>query len=328
MPANLTPQYQKAEADYRRAQSAEERAARLERMLQLIPKHKGTERLQADLKTRLKDARAEALSEKSAPKASRSFRIPRQGAGTVVLLGAPNSGKSRLLKELTSAHPEVAPYPFTTREPLPGMMHWEDVAVQLIDTPPVTAAHLEPSLTSLVRAADAVVLCMDGSSDDAPAETLDVLRQFASRKTRLAATTGFDQDDMTIVNVRTLLAVTHAGHGDAPLRWELFHELSQPAFPVLFVEFDSPATIPPLRTAIYQMLDVMRLYTKRPGQPAEHEHPFTLPIGSTVEDLAGRVHHDLATGLKHARVWGSAGNGVTVGREHLLADGDIVELHT
>jgi ribosome-interacting GTPase 1 len=327
MPANLTPQYQKAEAEYRRAQSAEERSAGLERMLQLIPKHKGTERLQADLKSRLKEARAEAHAEKSAPKGTRSFRIPRQGAGTIILVGAPNSGKSRLLKDLTSAHPEVAAYPFTTREPLPGMMRWKDASVQLIDTPPVTAHHIEPYLTGFVRSADGVVLCMDGSSDDAPQETLDVVNQLADRKARLADHTGFDEDDMTIVNVRTLLAITHAGDADASTRRDIFGELSGSDFETLMVEFDDPATIEPLRSAIYHMLGVMRLYTKRPGKPADHDSPFTLPIGGTVEQLAELVHRDLAHSLKHARVWGSVGEGLTVGREHILADGDVVELH-
>jgi uncharacterized protein len=328
MPANLTPQYQKAESEFRRAQTAEERLECLERMLQLIPKHKGTERLQADLKTKLKETRDEAHAEKSAPKTTRSYRIPRQGAGTVILVGAPNSGKSRVLKELTSAHPEVASYPFTTREPLPGMMAWEDVRVQLVDTPPVTSSHLEPYVTGFVRSADAVVLCFDGSSDDAPQETADVLQQLAERKTRLSSSTGFDEDDMSTVDVRTLLAVTHAGDPDAALRVDMFRELAGTSLETVIVELDDQATIEPLRTAIYRTLQVMRLYTKRPGKPADRDSPFTLPIGSTVEDLAERVHRDLAASLTHARVWGAnAGDGQTVGREHVLLDQDVVELH-
>ncbi|HVJ66830.1 MAG TPA: GTPase [Caulifigura sp.] len=327
MPANLTPQYQKAEAEFRRAQSAEERVLCLERMLQLIPKHKGTERLQADLKTKLKEARDEVRTEKSAPKGTRSFRIPRQGAGTIIVLGAPNSGKSLLLKELTHAHPEVAVYPFTTREPLPGMMPWQDVHVQLVDTPPVTAAHIEPYLTGFLRSADAAVLCMDGSSDDAPQETVDVVEQLAARKTRLANRTGFDADDMSIVDVHTLLVVTHADATDARLRCDLFRELSPTQLEACFVEFDRPETIDALRTAIYRLLNVFRVYTKRPGKPVDRENPFTLHQGGTVQDLAEHVHRDLAATLSHARVWGQAGEGITVGRDHPLADGDIVELH-
>jgi uncharacterized protein len=184
MPANLTPQYQKAEEAFRRAQTASERLDGLERMLQLIPKHKGTEKLQADIKSKLKETRAEQLAEKSAPKTTgKHFRFPRQGAGQVVIIGGPNAGKSRILKELTKAEPEVADYPFTTREPLPGMMAWEDIAVQLIDTPPMTDGPFEPYLLNLVRTADLVLLAFNGRSEDAPEATAAVTRQLAPHAT-------------------------------------------------------------------------------------------------------------------------------------------------
>jgi len=328
MPANLTPQYQKAEEAFRRAQSPQERVDCLEEMLQLIPKHKGTEKLQADLKTKLKEAREEVHAEKSTPKTTRSYRIPRQGAGTVILIGAPNSGKSRILKELTHAQPEVAAYPFTTREPLPGMMPWHDVAVQLIDTPPVTSSHIEPYLTSFVRSADLAVLCFDGSSDDAPQEAADVIAQLAERKTRLGSLTGFDEEDLSHINVRTLLAVTHGSDPDAALRVEMFRDATGADLEMKLIELERAEDREFLRNWIYAALGVIRVYTKRPGKPADKESPFTLPQGGTVEDLALKVHKDLATGLKHARIWGtSAQDGQTVGREHVLADGDVVEIH-
>src|SRR5438105_4719402 len=162
MAANLTPQYLEAEADYKKAQTAEERLECLKRMYALLPKHKASEKLQADLKTRISEAKKEVEQERKHPKkASVSHKIPRQGAGQYVLLGAPNTGKSRLLSRLTRATPEVAPYPFTTREPHAGMMDWEDVRVQLIDTPPVTADYLEPYVSSLVRSGDAALLLVD-----------------------------------------------------------------------------------------------------------------------------------------------------------------------
>jgi uncharacterized protein len=328
MPANLTPQYSKAEEAYRRAQTAQERVDCLEQMLTLIPKHKGTEKLQADLKTRLKEAREEVQVEKSAPKTAKSYRIPRQGAGSVIVIGAPNSGKSRVLKDLTNAQPEVAPYPFTTREPLPGMLTWEDVHVQLIDTPPITEHHIEPYLTGFVRSADAVLLCFDGSSDDAPEQTAAVLQQLQSRKTRLAAATGFDEEDLSIVHVRTLLVVTRGDDPDAATRLEFLRELVPCPFRVLSVELDRAESVAALRSAVYDALDVIRVYTKKPGKPADYADPYTIPRGGTVEDLALKVHQDLAASLKYAKVWMPDGSGgQSIGRDHVLTDRDLVELH-
>lgn len=329
MPANLTPQYQKAEEEYRRAQSLEEQVDGLMRMLQLVPKHKGTEKLQADLKTRLKEARnALEHQAQAGKKTGKSIRFPRQGAGQVVLLGAANAGKSRIVAELTHATPEVAPYPFTTREPMAGMMPWEDVAVQLIDTPPITDSHFEPYLTSLVRSADMALLVMDGACDDAPAQTAEVVRQLAARKTRLACVSGFADDDYSIVLIKTLLAVTHA---DAPGRDERVGQLQKVLpheYSVWPVELDRRESRESLRNAIYRGLGVLRVYTKRPGHSAELKDPYTIPDGGTIEDLAAKVHHEMAERLKFAKVWGAqVHDRQNVGRDHRLNDRDVVELH-
>jgi uncharacterized protein len=329
MPANLTPQYQKAEEEYRRAQTPEEQVECLQRMLQLIPKHKGTEKLQADLKTRLKEARTAAEHEaKAGKKVGKSYTYPRQGAGQVVIIGAPNAGKSRVLAELTHATPEVAPYPFTTREPLPGMMPWQDVKVQLIDTPPITDAHFEPYLTGLVRCADLVLLAFNGASDDAPDETAEVSRQLESRKTHLAAESGFAEDDLTTVRVKTLLVATQAGDPGCDDRLAYFQEVRPHELPIVRVEFDRPESRDALRNAVYEALTVIRVYTKRPGRPAELADPFTIPQGGTIEDLALKVHREMAEKLKFGKVWGvSARDGQSCGRDHHLCDKDVVELH-
>uniref|UniRef100_A0A7C2JYN6 TGS domain-containing protein n=1 Tax=Schlesneria paludicola TaxID=360056 RepID=A0A7C2JYN6_9PLAN len=330
MPANLTPQYQKAEEAFRRAQTAQERLDGLELMLQLIPKHKGTEKLQADIKTKIKETRGELQTEKSAPKSvGKHHRFPRQGAGQVVIIGGPNAGKSRILKELTKAEPEIADYPFTTREPLPGMMAWEDIAVQLIDTPPITDSHFEPYLLNLVRTADLVLLAFDGRSDDAPEATAAVTSQLAQRHTLLSDHTGFDEDDFSNVHVATRLVVTHASDPDWATRVEFLRELQLIPYPIVPAELDESASRESLRNEIVAALDIIRVYTKTPGRPADYSSPFTLPRGGTVEDLAARVHRDLADKVRSAKVWSfKSSDSRTVGKDHSLADRDLVELQT
>ncbi len=328
MAVNATPQYKKAEEEYRRAQTIEEQIACLEKMLVLLPKHKASEKVQSDLKTRLKEARGELAAEKAAPKKVRTYQFPRQGAGQVVILGGPNAGKSRLLAELTSAKPDVAPYPFTTREPHPGMMAWEDVSIQLIDTPPITDTFFEAYLQNIVRSADAVLLCFDGSSDDAPDQTAEVIRQIEQRKTVLARESGFVEDDLTQIHIKTLLVPTRADDPACADRLAYFEEMFPSRFDRQPVEFERAESTAALRDRIYKMLNVMRVYTKAPGKPADRKSPFTIPHGGTVEDLAEKIHKDLAANLTHARIWGSGvHDGQSVGREHVLADGDLVELH-
>ena len=328
MPANLTPQYQKAEDAYRRAATAEERIGCLEEMLSIIPKHKGTDRLQADLRKRLKETRSEFAEEKSSQKKGHSYKIPRQGAGQVILVGGPNAGKSRVVQELTNASPDVADYPFSTREPLPAMMPWEDVTVQLVDTPPVTDTHVESYLTGMVRAADLALLVVDGSSDDAPDDTAAVIQQFSQRKTLFSDRTGFDEEDFSVVHIRTLLVLTRASDPDANLRLELLEESTGRTFDVIRVELDDDASCESLRDTIYNTLEIVRVYTKPPGKPADFEAPFTVPREGTIEDLALQVHRELATNLKFARIWGEGvHDGQSVGREHVLSDKDLVELH-
>jgi len=328
MAANLTIKYYLAEEQYRRAQTSEERLRRLKVMLQVIPKHKGTDHLQAAIRARIKEARAEVQAERDAPKQGRTFRIPRQGAGTVVVIGGPNSGKSRIVAELTNAAPEVANYPFTTREPFPAMMSCNDVLIQLVDTPPVSQTPIEPYLVNYVRTADLVVLAFDGSSDDAPEETLNVIQQLEARKTLLSDRTGYDEGDFSKLRVQTLLVATHADDADSEMRVSLLNEISPRKLSTLRVELQDQNSRDSLRNAIYESLGLIRVFTKAPGRPAVYEQPFAVPAGSTVETLAERVHDDFVERLNFAKVWGDGGHdGQQVGRDHVLHEGDMVELH-
>src|SRR3954471_21444894 len=211
MAVNLTPQYHEAEEAYKRAQTAEERLECLRRMWTEIPKHKASEKLQAELKTKISETKAEVERDKKSPKKGGvSYKIPKQGAGQVLLLGGPNAGKSKILTRLTRATPEVAPYPFTTREPHAGMMEWEDARVQLIDTPPITADYLEGYLSSMVRSGDAAVLVVDLADDDGPFAAEAVIEHLARVKTVLTGQPPAEAADPTIHHTRTLLAANKA----------------------------------------------------------------------------------------------------------------------
>src|SRR5215467_9000022 len=192
MATNLTPQYHKAEEQYRRAATTEEELHWLEIMYREMPKHKASEKLQSELKQKISRTRKDLDAERKAGKKGVSVRIPRQGAGTAVVLGPPNSGKSQLVAALTRARPEVAPYPFTTRAPLPGMMPWEDVMVQLVDTPPITHDYLEPYMQGLVRGADLALLMVDLGSDDGIDQLQELLDRLNDTKTRLGKTSHLD----------------------------------------------------------------------------------------------------------------------------------------
>lgn len=329
MAANLTPQYLEAEAEYKKAQTAEERLACLKKMYSLVPKHKASEKLQADLKTKISEAKEEAERERKHPKkVGVSYKIPRQGAGQYTILGAPNVGKSRLLTRLTRATPEVAPYPFTTREPHAGMMDWEDVRVQLIDTPPITADYLEGYLTGMIQPADAALLLVDLGDDDGPFAAEAVLDRLAQTKTVLTGQPPAEPGDPTIHYVKTMLVANKIDLPGTEERLAIVRDLFGQRFPVHVISAEHGAGLEELRTAIYRFLNVIRVYTKQPGKPPDLTSPFSCPAGSTLVEMAALVHRDFVEGLKSARIWGSGVfDGQTVKRDHVLHDKDIVELH-
>lgn len=329
MPANLTQQYHKAEQAYRRATTAEEELQCLQEMLRELPKHKGTDKLQAELKQKISRAKADAQSGAGTGKKGAVSRIPRQGAGRVILIGGPNSGKSSLLAALTRAKPEIAPYPFTTREPQPGMMPWEDVMVQLIDTPPITADVLDPNTQGLIRGADLVLLVADMSCDEGLDDLNALNERMHSTKTRLANESYLDEKDIGLSYTQSFLVLNKMDAPDAEERVALLDEYCNVSLTRFAVSAETPTGLEPLRDAIYRALDVVRVYTKLPTKKdPDFDKPFTLRRGGTLLDVAELIHKDLAKQLKNARVWGAAvHDGTFVKGDYVLHDRDIVELH-
>jgi len=328
MPANLTQQYLKAEAEYRRASTPEEELECLQVMLRELPKHKGTDKLNAELKQKISKVKKE-LQQPQAKGKRGGLRIPRQGAGRAVIIGGPNAGKSQLVRSLTRATPEVAPYPFTTTEPSPGMMPWEDVMVQLIDTPPITADYFDPVTQGLIRGADLVVLMVDLGLDEGIDGLQEVLQHLSATKTRLGKESYLDENDIGVSYTRTLLVPNKIDLPEAAERLELMHEFCNTDFSEFVISALHGAGLEELRNAIYQPLDVVRVYTKLPSaKEPDYDRPFTIHRGGTLMEIAEQIHKDFAKNLKFARVWGTAvHDGTQVKGDYVLHDKDVVELH-
>ncbi len=331
MPANLTPEYLNAEQRYRQAASPQERLEALEEMLRTVPKHKGTEKLQADIKRKIARLRQEIQTRRGGARAQPFFHVPKEGAGQVVLVGPPNAGKSSLLRALTNAAPEVAPYPMTTRVPQPGMMQFENVQVQLVDTPPVCPEFDEGWLYSLIRAADAAVLVLD-CSDDGILYLEDTLRLLPENRVFLVGEDAPAREDPGLprgAHKRTVVVANKWDLPNAPDNLSVLLELVGARLPArpLTVSALRGDGLETLRGRVFRALHRIRVYSKPPGRKPDLASPFVLPRGATVRDAAEVIHKELAENLKYARLWGRGYTGQMVGREHVLEDGDVLELH-
>jgi ribosome-interacting GTPase 1 len=329
MPANLTPQYKDAEARLHRAATREEKEVALREMIALLPKHKGTEKLQGDLRKRLAKLEEEATHLHRPGHHPAPGQVAREGAGQWVLIGAPNVGKSSLLAALTHAHPEIADYPFTTRDPQPGMMAFEDVQVQLVDTPAVAPSRVEPWLPGLVHGADGVAMVLDVAADDVEAEVLATAGLLELAKVT-AASRAPAGDASPLAVRRPVLVLANKCDLDADGTYAaLAREAVTPDLPFFPVSALRGDGLEALRAVLFRELRRIRVRTKEPGHPPDPTRPFVLPEGATVGQLAERVHLDLAAHLRYARLWGPRAKfeGQQVDRHHVLGDGDVVELH-
>ncbi|HXL14961.1 MAG TPA: GTPase [Methylomirabilota bacterium] len=331
MPANLTPQYKEAEQRFRQAASHEEKLETLREMLALLPKHKGTEKIQADLRRRLAKLEEEGASGKRAgPQRFDPGHVNREGAGQWVLIGSPNAGKSALVRALTHAHPDVAPYPFTTRAPLSGMMPFEDVQMQLVDTPPVAPNHTQPYLANLVHSADGVLLVLDLASDDVE-ESVRGLLALLEKARIWPQGRPLPPGAPSFLAVKPVFAIGNKGDLDPDGTFASLARESIPAgVPLHVVSAEHGAGLEDLRRALFQALDRIRIYAKEPGKKPDLEKPFVLRRGATVQALALAVHKELAERVTYARIWGGTAlfDGQQVDRDHVLTDRDVVELHS
>jgi ribosome-interacting GTPase 1 len=324
MPANLPPQYFDAEKQFRTARSPEEKTEALEAMLAIMPKHKGTDKLRADLRRKIAKISEEA--ERKYATSRISFHIRKEGAGQVALVGLPNVGKSQLLAAVTEASPDIGEYPFTTRAPTIGMMRFENTQIQLVDTPPVTGREARTWVNNIARNADLIAIIVDLS--DQPAEQVETTLQelenmgiVPTTSDSAEATIGRRQRKMLIIGNKNDLESSSTSQTQLKSQYGA-------RFPIIGISAAEGNSLEELKRVIFEALDIIRVHTKTPGTEPDLTNPVILNRGGTVKDAAESVHKDFRSKLKYAVVWGSGKfDGQRVGQEHVLQDGDIIELH-
>lgn len=342
MPANLSPEYKAAEAAFRKARDPRERLDWLREMLRTIPKHKGTDHLQADIKRRIKELseQLEGPQKGGAARSGPALVIRPEGAAQLALIAPPNSGKSALHARLTGSNAHVAPYPFTTQYPEPGMMSYEDIHFELLDLPAMSPEHPIPWIAGTLQTADACLLVVDLNEPSCVEQVQDVHTVLRGKRVTLTERWDTAGDSSAIVEDRdedpfalrlpTLMLANKADQiANIEGELDVFRELTGLRYPALAVSATTGHGLGEIGPWLFRHLGVVRVYTKTPGHPADRDRPFTLHRGQTVEDVARLMHKDVARALRYARVWGKSGfDGQQVGREHPVADGDVVELHT
>ncbi len=333
MPANLTPQYQAADARYRAAQTPEEQLAALEEMWRELPKHKGTEKMQAELKKKLsalkKELQSGAHRHGGGGKAD-PYAIPHSGIAQIALIGTPNVGKSSIVGCLTHAHVRIADYPFSTELPVPGMVHFEDVQIELIDTPPVTAEHVPTGASGLWHSADGLLIVGDLSSETCVDEVETCVRLLAERHMEL--TTGPRMRPNEPGAVLKQPGFVLASKCDAALATEnlpLLREALGSRTRIEAISTQDPESYAHLPKLLFEMARVIRVYAKPPGRKPDLDEPFVIPAGSDLHALARRIFGGREMKVRSTRIWGTGvADGQNVQMDHVLHDKDIVELHT
>ncbi len=334
MPANLSPEYKAAEKEFRAAREPRDRLACLKEMLRTIPKHKGTEHLQGDIKAKIKELTEELTGpKKTGARTAPATVIRPEGAAQVALLGPPNAGKSALHARLTGSHAASEPYPFATQYPQPGMLPYEDVAIQLVDLPSQSPEHPIAWIGNACQPADGALLVVDLAHAGCVEEVVKAHEILAERRVVLTSEWPEgrveDDDDPFTTRLPTLL-VANKTDLVAGIEDDLaaFRELTGYDYPAIATSAVTGTGLEELARWLFDKLGVVRVYTKIPGQPPDLSRPFTVRRGDTVLDVAFLVHKDIAHGFRYARLWGKeAFDGQQVGRDHAVVDGDVVELH-
>ncbi len=329
MPANLPPQYFEAEQRYRQAKTPAEKIAALEEMLTIMPKHKGTDKLRASLRQKISKLKTQAQKKKATTsKRDPASAIEKEGAGRLVIAGMPNVGKSSLVRAVTNATPEVADFPHSTWKPVPGMMPYENIQIQVVDTPPLNQDYNEPWLIELMKRTDLLGIMVDLHAD--PIQQLETSLQVLQKYNVIAAEwlEGKKPDEERRRKPTPIIIANKNDTEEDEEIFQIFCELTETPLPKVNISAKTGYNLEKFSKTIFDLLEVIRVYSKAPGKEADLSTPFILPKNSTLLDFAGKIHKDFVKRLKYAKIWGKkVFDGQMVQRTHILEDGDIVEIH-
>jgi small GTP-binding protein len=242
-----------------------------------------------------------------------SIAVRREGAAQVALVGPPNVGKSSLLQALSEIQIKTGDYPFTTLRPVPALTRIGGVLVQLVEIPGLIEGASEDrgggrALLGVLRSADAIVYCV--RADGNPRELIAVREEVA----------------LAGIEKASILAITRADEADAGAAGRM--AAAFPDLVSLTISVLDDGSLDRFRDAVWALTGLLRVRLRSGGEVAQE--PLALPLGASVTDVADAVHHDLAATMTGARVWGPSARfeGQRVGREHAVADGDVVEIQT
>ena len=295
---NQSPFYKKAEARFLTAQTDEERIDALKEMIRECPKHKSSEKMLANLKTRYKKFNAQFEKTKKTKKASKKG-IKKEDM-QVVIIGFTNSGKSSLLDLLTNTQPEIASYNFTTKNPMVGILNYQGCQIQLIEIPAIGSDYYDKGLA---HTADTILILINYLEDLGKIEPL--LENIQGKK-------------IIVFNIKEEID-----------KRKLEATLKSKKHNFAIINTQKQEGLENLKEKIFQSFDNIRVFTKEPGKE-KSKKPIILQPNSTVKDVAEKILHGFSNKVKQTKIWGPSSkfSGQEVGLNHKLKDGDVVEFKT
>ena len=298
---NQSPAYLKAQGKFFLASTPEEKIEALKGMIKECPKHKSSENMLANLKTRYKKLKEKIAKVKKSGKST--FKGIKKQDMQIAIIGFANSGKSSLLSNLTNAQPKISDMQFTTKKPIIGMMNYETINMQILENPAIESEHYDKGL---VNTADTIIILV---------ENLEQINKIKEKlnKTKAKKIVVFNKTDKLNNSQKRKLSAT----------------LQSKKYNFILISTRTKENIEQLKEKIFQTFDKIRVYTKEPRKE-KSPRPIIMKPDSTVKDVAEKILKGFSEKVKETKIWGPSSkfSGQKVGLKHKLKDLDVVEFKT